>query len=97
MQLKNTGERQVGREYRDIAPDHLNRYKLVKEASGESADFIDIGHAAIADQRVAERILADDAYPGPAFPVSRQELRDNCVGEPFVEYFATGWPQLVAS
>ncbi len=66
-------------------------------ALATGADFVDIGRAAIADQRVAERILADDTYPGPAFPVSRQELRDNCVGEPFVEYFATGWPQLVAS
>lgn len=43
MPLTNTGERQIGREYRDIAADHLNRYKLVKESEGESANFIDIG------------------------------------------------------
>lgn len=43
MSLKNTGERQVGVEYRDIAPDHLKRYQLVRDTSGASASFVDIG------------------------------------------------------
>ncbi|MBB1517097.1 NADH:flavin oxidoreductase [Tessaracoccus sp. MC1679] len=66
-------------------------------ALATGVDFVVVGRAAIADQRIAERILADAHYPGPSFPVSKQQLRDNCVGEPFVEYFSTGWPQLVAS
>ena len=66
-------------------------------ALATGVDFVDIGRAAIADQRIAERILADDSYAGPSFPVSKQQLRDNCVGEPFVEYFSTGWPQFVAA
>lgn len=67
-----------------------------RAALATGADFVDIGRAAIADQFIAERILADGDYAGPTFPVTRQSLRDNTVGEPFVEYFATGWPQLVA-
>ena len=65
-------------------------------ALATGVDFVTIGRAAIADQRIAERILADPAYPGPAFPVTKDVLRDNCVGEAFVDYFSAGWPQLVA-
>lgn len=64
-------------------------------ALATGADFVDIGRAAIADRRIAERILADADHPGPSFPVSKQQLRDNYVGEPFIDYFSTGWPQLV--
>ncbi|MCC2594061.1 NADH:flavin oxidoreductase [Tessaracoccus sp. OS52] len=65
-------------------------------AVAAGADFVDIGRTAVADHRIAERILADADHPGPSFPVTRQDLRDNHVGEPFIEYFAKGWPQLVA-
>lgn len=65
-------------------------------ALATGADFVTIGRAAVADQRIAERILADPSYPGPSFPVTKDVLRDNCVGEAFVDYFSTGWPHLVA-
>ena len=57
----------------------------------------DSGVNAMSDRQQAAMLIADDSYAGPSVPVSKQQLRDNCVGEPFVEYFSTGWPQLVAA
>lgn len=62
---------------------------------GWGADFVSIGRGAIADHRFAERCLADPAYPGPSYPVTRQHLRDEHLGEAFVEFFAKGWPDYV--
>ncbi len=64
-------------------------------AMASGTDFIGIGRAAIADQHLAERILTDPTYPGPSFPVTTTQLRDNAVGDAFIEYFSKGWPQLV--
>lgn len=60
------------------------------------ADFALIGRAAIADHAFARHALADDTYPGPTFPVTRDQLRAEFLGESFVDYVATGWPALVA-
>ena len=40
--MKSTGERQIGTELRDIAPDHVNRYRLVRDYE-RGKSFIDIG------------------------------------------------------
>lgn len=60
------------------------------------ADFAFVGKSAIADRAFAHHALADANYEAPTFPLTRQQLRDEVLGEPFVEYFATGWPQLVS-
>lgn len=65
-------------------------------ALADGADFVAVGRAAIAEAGFAAKAMADPAYAGPHFPVSKDQLREQCVGEAFVEYFAAGWPQLVA-
>lgn len=59
-------------------------------------DFVAVGRAAVADQSFAEQTLRDPSYPGPHFPVTRDHLRSQAVGEAFVDYFSTGWPHLVS-
>ncbi|MBK8459179.1 MAG: NADH:flavin oxidoreductase [Micropruina sp.] len=59
------------------------------------ADLAFIGKAAIADHAFARRAAADPSYQAPAFPVTKEHLRAELLGEPFVEYFAGNWPQLV--
>lgn len=72
-------------------PDGLS----AQEALATGADFINVGRAAVADERVAERLLADPTHRGPDFPVTKQHLRENHLGEAFVTYFSMGWPHLV--
>lgn len=59
------------------------------------ADAVVIGKAAIIDQSFASRVTADPAYVAPEFPVTREQLRAQQLAEPFVEYFANGWPHLI--
>lgn len=66
-----------------------------RAALDRGADLVCVGRAAVADHAFASRVLADPAYAGPAFPVTRDHLRDECVGEAFVDYFTKGWPDLV--
>lgn len=60
------------------------------------ADLAFVGKAAIADQDFARHAQTDPTYRAPAFPVSRDHLRSQALGEPFVAYFAAGWPKLVS-
>lgn len=60
------------------------------------ADIAFIGKAAIADHAFARHAAADPDYRAPSFPVSRDHLRAEVLGEPFVDYFATNWPKLVS-
>lgn len=60
-----------------------------------SIDLAYVGKAAIVDHAFAERVIAEPAYRPPAFPVTRDHLRAERVGESFVDYFATNWPHLV--
>lgn len=41
--------------------------------------------------------MADADYQAPAFPVTKDHLCAEMLGESFVEYFATAWPHLVNS
>lgn len=59
------------------------------------ADIAVVGKGAIADHAFAERAVSDPTYAAPAFPLSRDHLRGELLSEPFVDYFATGWPHLV--
>ena len=45
---------------------------------------------------VARHAATDAGYRPPAFPVTREHLRAEFLGEPFIDYFATNWPQLVS-
>lgn len=60
------------------------------------ADFATIGRAAIADHAFAARTLADSTYDGVPFPVTAQHLREQHLGEAFVDYFSRGWPDYIA-
>lgn len=60
------------------------------------ADLALVGKAAIADRNFARHAVADPTYRAPSFPVSRDHLRSQMLGEPFVTYFANGWAQLVS-
>jgi 2,4-dienoyl-CoA reductase-like NADH-dependent reductase (Old Yellow Enzyme family) len=59
------------------------------------AEVAVVGKGAIADHAFAERAVSDPAYAPPEFPLSRDQLRAELLSEPFVDYFATGWPHLV--
>lgn len=59
------------------------------------ADFAVVGKGAIADRAFAERAVRDPLYAAPQFPLTREHLRGERLGERFVDYFATGWPHLV--
>ena len=59
------------------------------------ADLVFVGKAAIADHAFAQGAMADAGYQAPAFPVTKDHLRAEMLGESFVEYFATNWPHLV--
>lgn len=59
------------------------------------ADIAVVGKGAIVDHAFAEHALSDPTYAAPAFPVTRDHLRGELLSEPFVDYFATGWPHLV--
>lgn len=59
------------------------------------ADLAFIGKAAIADHAFARGAVSDATYQAPTFPVTKDHLRAEMLGEPFVEYFAGNWPQLV--
>jgi len=61
----------------------------------QGADLAFIGKGAIADHAFARRATTDADYRAPAFPVTKDHLRAEMLGEPFVEYFARNWPQLV--
>ena len=62
----------------------------------QGVDLAYIGKGAIADHAFARHAVADRSYRPPAFPVSREHLRGEVLSEPFVHYFATNWPHLVA-
>ncbi len=61
----------------------------------KGADLAFVGKAAIADHDFAHHALTDVDYQAPAFPVTKDHLRAQFLGEPFVEYFSTNWPKLV--
>lgn len=59
------------------------------------ADFVDLGRAAILHHDFPKRAV----YPKFAsveVPVTRAYLRDQSVGEDFIDYLAAGWPDFVA-
>lgn len=61
----------------------------------QGADFVIVGKSAMADHAFAAHVVADVDYEAPRFPVSRQHLRDEYLGEAFIDYFAGTWPHLV--
>lgn len=63
----------------------------------QGVDLAYIGKAAIVDHAFAQRASADPAYRAPAFPVTRDHLRTEHLGESFVDYFGTNWPDLLSA
>ena len=59
-------------------------------------DAVVVGKAAIIDPQFGAKATADPNYEAPPFPVTKQALRKAMVSEPFVDYFAHGWPHLIA-
>jgi len=62
----------------------------------EGCDFVLIGRAAILRHDFPERVRRDGAYASPVLPVTAQYLRDEGLGEAFVQYMS-GWKGFVAS
>ena len=60
------------------------------------ADFVDLGRAAILHHDFPQR-AADPDFTSVATPVSREYLRNESVGEAFIDYLAAGWPDFVAA
>lgn len=63
---------------------------------GQGIDLAYISKAAIADHAFAQQVMTDPDYPAPSFPVTRDHLRGELLGEPFIDYFATNWPHLIS-
>lgn len=62
----------------------------------KGADLVFFGKGAIVDHEFARHAMTDAAYVAPSFPISKDHLRAQLLGEPFVEYFSTNWPRLVS-
>lgn len=58
-------------------------------------DFAFIGRAAMLHQDFPKRVRADAGYVSPAIPVSADHLRDEGLGEAFIDYMRT-WQYFVA-
>ncbi len=67
----------------------------VQSVLDQGVDLAYVGKAAIADHAFARKALTDGGYRPPSFPVTKDHLRAEMLGEPFVHYFATNWPHLV--
>ncbi|HSN44000.1 MAG TPA: NADH:flavin oxidoreductase [Propionibacteriaceae bacterium] len=74
---------------------HMTSASDAQWALDAGADLAFIGKAAIADHAFARRATTDASYQAPTFPVTKDHLRAEMLGESFVEYFATNWPHLV--
>ena len=60
------------------------------------ADFVLIGRGAILHHDFPKRAIADAAFRCVERPVTREYLRDEGLGQAFVDYLATGWKGFVA-
>lgn len=60
----------------------------------QGADFVDLGRAAILHHDFPQR-AADPEFTSVQTPVSREYLREESVGEAFIDYLAAGWPDFV--
>lgn len=74
---------------------HLVSAAGVRSVLAKGADLAFVGKAAIVDHEFARHALTDASYVAPEFPVSKDHLRAQHLGEPFVDYFSTNWPALV--
>lgn len=63
----------------------------------QGADFVGLGIAAILHHDAAAAMLADPDFAAIERPVSREYLRDQWVGEAFIDYLASDWDDFVAS
>jgi len=59
-------------------------------------DFVFLGRAAILHHDYPQRVLADGGFAPIALPVTKEYLRAEGLGEPFVEYMS-GWKGFVAA
>lgn len=59
-------------------------------------DFVLIGTGAILHHDFALRALGDGSFASVAQPVSREHLRSEGLGEPFIEYLANDWDDFVS-
>lgn len=61
----------------------------------KGADFVSVGHGAIVHHDFAARALADPQFVTRPMPVSVDVLREESVGQAFVEYLAETFPDVV--
>jgi 2,4-dienoyl-CoA reductase-like NADH-dependent reductase (Old Yellow Enzyme family) len=74
---------------------HISTAQDAQRVLDQGADLAYIGKAAIADHSFAAKAIADPDYCPQEFPLSRERLRAERLGDAFIEYFGTNWPHLV--
>jgi 2,4-dienoyl-CoA reductase-like NADH-dependent reductase (Old Yellow Enzyme family) len=62
----------------------------------KGADVVGVGIGAILHHDFANRALADPSFKARTQPVSRDVLRSELVGPPFMDYLATNWDDITA-
>lgn len=62
----------------------------------KGADVVGVGTGAILHHDFANRALADPGFRARPHPVSRDVLRSEFVGPPFMDYLAADWDDIVA-
>ena len=60
------------------------------------ADFVLIGRGAILHHDFPRRAVADAGFTAINLPVTRSYLASEGLGQAFVDYMATGWPNFVS-
>jgi 2,4-dienoyl-CoA reductase-like NADH-dependent reductase (Old Yellow Enzyme family) len=73
----------------------LHNAAEIQRALDEGLDFVLLGRAAILHADYPERLRNDAAFAMRATPVTRDYLRDQALGEPFIDYLSTTWPDFV--
>lgn len=75
---------------------HLFSGTSAKDCLDHGADFVMIGRAAVLHWDFVRQVENDPAFTSLKFPVTREYLKSQAVGEAFIGYLATQWRNYVA-
>ncbi len=75
---------------------HIFSGTTAQECLNHGADFVFIGRAAILHWDFVQQVERDLAFTARKFPVSREYLQSQSVGEAFIGYLATQWKNYVS-
>lgn len=77
------------------AAGHIGTAEEAQRLIDQGVDLAYIGKAAVADRDFARNAIHDTEYRPQEFPLTPDQLRDERLGDSFIDYFATNWPDLV--